>query len=698
MPASSAARNLHRIDDFEALDGPVTLVANYAGPATLATLSKALPGRKRFILPVTTVDSELAAMVGEGDRLLQLPADVDLATALAKDDKSEGEHQVVFFQRLPRPPLGLGELDPLALEVAASYSAGLLMPVCVVASSHTRYAVATAPARELAAPAELGADAKQDWANVELTRLFERAAYRSWRPQQSLAHAVVAAARDYGMKHEMFTQTLPVTTVINYRRLLTGAFALGAELGKRHAPGSRIALMLPTSAGAAVAFCACHVAGLVPVMLNFSSGNANILSACSTAQVKEVLTARAMLKKLPAAKSAADALAKEGQTVTCLEDMRDGLSLPAKLTALARSFFPEAALAALGGGRREAGHEAVVLFTSGSEGVPKGVALSHGNLLANCSQILSRVAFGPEDRIFNSLPLFHSFGLLGGLSIPLIGGIHTLQFPSPLLYKEIPVELRKFQATILFSTSTFFGKYGATATAEDLASLRLMFAGGEKLQPGVRSLWEDKFNKHILEGYGVTETSPGLAVSLAHLERIGSPGILLAEVDHRLAPVDDIADGGVLEVAGPNVMLGYILADSPGVVQPPADGWYSTGDVVRFDELGYPFIVGRLKRFAKIAGEMVPLGRVEEALHALVGDEPLAVLARQDKERGESLLLLCQDASIDRAKAQQALAKAELPELWAPRAVVVVDEVPLLPTGKVNYPAAQALADEQAGG
>ena len=687
----------NRLEDYKALTGLATLVANYNGPDTLAKLSHALKGSKRFIIPVEALDPALARLVGPDDRVFQMRAPGDMQRLLSSDSRTGQEHQVVFFQKLPRPPMGLGDIDPLALEVAAVFSDGMIMPVCHAQASEMRHEVSCAPAAQLKLPEGLSDEAKQDWANIRLTTLFEEAAYRSWRSHPTLPHAIVAAARTHGMRHEIFTQVLPSPAQVNYRKLLTGAFALGGVLAKRHAPGTHVALMLPTSIGATVAFCACSFAGLVPVMLNFTSGVANIVSACNTAVVKEVLTARAMLAKLPAAQSASDALASEGFTVTCLEDMRDGLSLGSKLVALARSFLPGPGLTAIGGGGRKSSDEAVVLFTSGSEGAPKGVVLSHLNLLSNCIQVFSRVPFSTLDRIFNSLPLFHSFGLVGGLSIPLLGGIRTLQFPSPLMYKEIPVELRKFCATIMFSTSTFFGKYAHFGTSEDYSTLRLAFAGGEKLQSSVRELWEQKFSKKILEGYGVTETSPVLAVSLSHLERLGSPGLMLAQVKHRLKKVPEIEKGGTLEVSGPNVMMGYLMAEDPGVVKPLAQGWHSTGDVVEFDDSGFPFIVGRLKRFAKIAGEMVPLGQVEEALHSLGGDDPIAVLAVQDPKRGESLVLLSQTDGIDRARAQRALAAAGLPELWAPRSVVKVDEVPLLPTGKIDYPQAQALAEKTAG-
>src|SRR6185503_7612062 len=262
--------------------------------------------------------------------------------------------------------------------------------------------------------------------------------------------------------------------------------------------------------------------------------------------------------------------------------------------------------------RERANDPAVVLFTSGSEGTPKGVVLSQRNLLANRHQLGSVVDFSPRDIVFNALPVFHSFGLTGGLLLPLLAGVRVFLYPSPLHYRTVPELAYGVNATILFGTDTFLAGYARVADNYDFYSVRYVFAGAERVKPETRRVWFEKFGIRILEGYGATETAPGLAVNTPMHFKAGTVGRLLPGIEHRLEAVPGIDASGRLSVAGPNVMLGYLRAENPGVLQPPVDGWYDTGDIVDIDADGFVTIKGRVKRFAKIAGEMVPLGAVEE--------------------------------------------------------------------------------------
>jgi acyl-[acyl-carrier-protein]-phospholipid O-acyltransferase/long-chain-fatty-acid--[acyl-carrier-protein] ligase len=334
----------------------------------------------------------------------------------------------------------------------------------------------------------------------------------------------------------------------------------------------------------------------------------------------------------------------------------------------------------------------VVLFTSGSEGTPKGVVLSHRNLLANRVQLSARIDFSPRDRVFNVLPVFHSFGLTGGLLLPLLSGIQTFLYPSPLHYRIVPELVYDRNATILFGTDTFLAGYARAAHPYDFYSLRYVFAGAERLRAETRRTWSEKFGLRIFEGYGATETAPVLACNTPMHFKAGTVGRLLPGIRHRLEPVPGVAEGGRLQVQGVNIMLGYLRAERPGELEPPTDGWYDTGDIVSFDEDGYITIQGRAKRFAKVAGEMVSLTAVEEQVAALWPEHHHAVVAVEDPRKGEQLVLVTENPTAERGALQAHIQAGGGSELMIPRQVVPVERLPLLGTGKTDYVAVQALA------
>ena len=340
----------------------------------------------------------------------------------------------------------------------------------------------------------------------------------------------------------------------------------------------------------------------------------------------------------------------------------------------------------------------MILFTSGSEGTPKGVVLSHANILANCNQLAARVAFSGRDVVFNALPVFHSFGLTGGLLLPLLNGIKVFLYPSPLHYRIVPEMVYDTNATILFGTDTFLAGYARVAAAYDFYSVRYLFAGAERVKDETRRVWMEKFGIRILEGYGATETAPVLAVNTPMHCKSGTVGRLLPGIEHRLEPVPGIAEGGRLVVRGPNVMLGYLRTERPGQLEPPAEGWYDTGDIVVIDELGYVRIVGRAKRFAKIGGEMVSLGTVENGAATLWPESQHAVVAIPDERKGEQLVLITTRADAGRAELLGHFRGLGLAELLVPRTILTVERVPLLGSGKTDYGAAQRLAEASAAG
>jgi acyl-[acyl-carrier-protein]-phospholipid O-acyltransferase/long-chain-fatty-acid--[acyl-carrier-protein] ligase len=341
--------------------------------------------------------------------------------------------------------------------------------------------------------------------------------------------------------------------------------------------------------------------------------------------------------------------------------------------------------------------EAIILFTSGSEGMPKGVSLSHTNLLSNIAQTCERLDFNHHDRFFIALPMFHSFGLTVGCLLPLVQGICFRLFPSPLLVKAIPESIRQHQSTVLFGSSSLLHQWGRNAQTEDFASLRYVIAGAEKLQPSVRLDWQQRFGIDILEGYGVTETSPVIAVNTYQDHVAGSVGRLVQGMSAKLVSVEGLAEGGRLWVRGPNVMRGYYLPMLPGQLTPLAqacgDGeWYDTGDLARFDDTQHLIILGRQKRFAKVGGEMVSLELTEQLARASDEQYQYAAVSVSNVGKGERIVLVTTNPRISRVDLAVQCKLLGISELALPRDFVVVDALPMLASGKLDLVALSKLA------
>ncbi len=476
---------------------------------------------------------------------------------------------------------------------------------------------------------------------------------------------------------------------LSYDRLIIGARLLARQIAPFTAPGEAVGVILPNVSPTAAVFFALQAGGRVATMLNYSAGAAHLESACDTACVRTVITARAFVAQAKL-ESAIARLEASGRRVLWLEDLSANIGPLAKLGAAGmerlRGLAPRS--------ERDPDSPAVILFTSGSEGAPKGVALSHRNILSNCAQVAACIDFNPTDKVLNALPLFHSFGLTGGMLLPMLNGVRTLLYPNPLHYGAIPAFAYDASATILFGSDTFLSGYGRAAQPYDFYSLRYIFAGAEPVKAETRARFAEKFGLRILEGYGVTECAPVVAVNTPMHFKAGSVGRVLPGVQTRIEPVAGVEADGRLFVRGPNVMLGYYLNAAPGVLQPLEGGWHDTGDVVSVDESGFVTIRGRVKRFAKIGGEMVSLSAVEgfAAQAWPAGDH--AAVARPDPRKGEELVLFTTTPGAA-AKDLSSWGRSHgVPELSLPRDVRIVDAIPLLATGKTDYVALNALALE----
>jgi acyl-[acyl-carrier-protein]-phospholipid O-acyltransferase/long-chain-fatty-acid--[acyl-carrier-protein] ligase len=538
------------------------------------------------------------------------------------------------------------------------------------------------PPVKLAVDEALRGKARRNAAGAALQDVMIDALVKTAMLDQTLFEGLAHAYRDRDTGKPIIEDALG--TKLTYRKLILGAQVLSCRLSQGTEVGENVGVLLPNSAGVAVVFMALQTIGRVPAMLNFSAGPVSVLSAIKTAQARTVLTSRAFIEKGKLDKLIAAIV--PAANIVYLEDVRGTIGIGDKIAGLLAGTNPRIA--------RKADDPAVILFTSGSEGTPKGVVLSHRNILANAAQSLARVDANANDKVFNVLPVFHSFGLTGGTIMPLLAGIPIFMYPSPLHYRIVPELIYQTGSTILFGTDTFLTGYARSAHAYDFRTLRLIVAGAEAVKERTRQVYMERYGIRLLEGYGVTETAPVLAMNTAMANRQGTVGRLSPLMQYKLDPVPGIDEGGRLSVRGPNVMLGYLRAENPGVLEPPPDGWYDTGDIVTVDTAGFITIKGRAKRFAKIAGEMVSLSAVEAIAAALWPQAISVAVALPDPRKGERVVLLTTQKGADRAAMQREAKAKGASELSVPGSVLVVEKVPLLGSGKTDYVAATTMAKE----
>lgn len=487
-------------------------------------------------------------------------------------------------------------------------------------------------------------------------------------------------------------------TIATYDTLVMASLALGNALRKGTAAGEPVGIMLPTSLGAVIAFFALSAFGRVPTMLNFSTGATGVLSAVRTAKVKRIITARKFID-LAKLDDMVTELSSKAEIIY-LEDVKEHLNVFDKAVAAVDKLSPNFLTRGIGSRfwsnltskQSVCDRPAVILFTSGTEGEPKGVALSHFNILINIEQARNHVPLYTTDVMFDALPMFHCFGLNTGVILPLMLGFKTVLHPTPLQPKEISRRIRETGATILLSTDTFLSQYVRAGEDGDLNKLRIVACGAERVRDETRQLVHRKSSLDILEGYGLTEASPLAAINQPGANHAGTIGHLLPGMEARLEPVQGIPNAGRMLIRGPNVMLGYIRSDNPGVIQPPRDGWHDTGDVVHIDEDGFISIKGRLKRFAKIGGEAVSLAVVENIALALWPDFSHAAISMPDGRKGEHIVLLTTNPEADRVDLVGWAQNHGAPELAVPKRIIRVDAIPVLGTGKIDYTCIEKMA------
>lgn len=546
------------------------------------------------------------------------------------------------------------------------------------------------PATQLEMPQAPSARLRRRKAGDALRRLMQDMLFAS-RPQQSLYSALCDAIEIHGRRHRLVEDIKQIE--YSYHDLLKMALML-ARLTLRATPGlgpgERIGLLLPNMAPTLALIFGLSARRRVPAMLNYTAGADGLQAACTAATIKVIVSSHAFVEQARLAEKLA---ALTGVRLIYLEEFGATATIADRLWLAGYAlWFPRAFEIPV-----SPEDAAVVLFTSGSEGKPKGVVLPHRALLANIAQIHAVIDFSPDDKVLNTLPIFHAFGLTGGALLPLLSGAGLFLYPSPLHYRIIPELAYDRACTILFGTSTFLANYGKFANPYDFYRTRYVIAGAEPLAASVRELWFEKFGLRIYEGYGATETAPVMAVNTPMAYRSGTVGQLLPGIEFRLVAVPGIERGGVLHVRGANVMAGYLKVDSPGVLQAPSSsegaGWYETGDIVEIDEDHFVRIVGRVKRFAKIAGEMVSLEAVEKLATAASPDRAHAASTQPDAAKGEALVLFSTDSALSREALEAKAKELGIPALAVPHKIVVLEKLPALGSGKVDYLALKQLAE-----
>lgn len=611
------------------------------------------------------------------------------------DEVKQGKRVVIFPEGRITTTGSLMKIYPGPAMIADKSDAQIL-PVCLDGSQYSLFSrfgnqlktrpqskitITIQPPITLDVPAHIKGRARRQSAARRMYDIMVSMKYESGRLNETLFDSLLDAQRLVGRGKKIVEDMN--RKPLSFGAFLTAVFVLGKQFAKQNKPGDFVGFMLPNSTAAAAAFFGLRAFNLTPCMLNFSTGVKNMLSCCKAAQIKKVYTSRDFIVR-GGLNELAQKMSEADITLIYLEDIQKQLSLWDKLLGSVMSFFPRRYYKHIRG-KVAPQDPAVVLFTSGSEGTPKGVVLSHENIQANRLQLQSVLDFGLKDKVFNAMPIFHSFGLTGGMLLPLLSGVPVFFYPSPLHYRIVPELIYDTNATIMFGTDTFLNGYAKMAHPYDFYSIRLAVVGAEKLKEETLKTYYDTFGVRIMEGYGATETAPALAVNTPMYFKRGTVGRILPGISWKLEPVPGVEDGGRLLVKGRNIMTGYLRESNPGVLEPPQDGWYDTGDIVHIDDNGFVRILGRAKRFAKVAGEMISLSAVETELNALWPGKMNAVVNIPDEKKGEQLILFTTQKDAQRKDILDYFKAKGLSELAVPKTVRVLEEMPLMGTGKVDY-------------
>jgi acyl-[acyl-carrier-protein]-phospholipid O-acyltransferase/long-chain-fatty-acid--[acyl-carrier-protein] ligase len=524
----------------------------------------------------------------------------------------------------------------------------------------------------------------------------------------NLAYEILRGLKKNGNSAAFIDGNAEKDAELRFDKLLAAAIALSKHL-KKETTKKRVGIILPPGKGGIVANVAVLLAGKVPVNLNFTAGDKAVASCIKQADMDKFITADAFVQKIQ------NFTWPPNRDLIMLDRLLPTLKGKVILWLGLSKLIPTGLLASMLGVSKKGGtEEAVLLFTSGSSGDPKGVVLSHRNLLANVNQFGSRIDLKSTDKVLGCLPLFHSLGCTVTMWYPLIEGISVVTYPSPLDVPKLAELIEEHQINLLLATPTFLRGYLRRAKKEQLTSLKMVVTGAEKLPKKVAETFEEKFGHPVLEGYGLTETAPVTNFNVHDPEdrgdadkhpvipnrRFGSVGLFIPGIAVRITDPDTheplpIHSSGMIWLRGANIFEGY--PNQPDkTAEVMQNGWFMTGDIGRVDEDGFLYIEGRLSRFSKIGGEMVPHETVEDLINKALGlgedERKIAIVGVPDEAKGEALILLSSDPDIDLHELRVKLTKEGIPALWIPKKMIDVDEIPILASGKLDIKGCDALA------
>lgn len=533
-------------------------------------------------------------------------------------------------------------------------------------------------------PEEIKGKARRKIATDQLRAIMEDIRMSALLRHQSLPEML----HDAFMGHSEAAPAIidPLGNAFSRKKLNLGAAAFSRVLQRETCENERVGVLLPGIAPAAIVLMGLWRAGRVPAILNPTLGPAPMLSSIRTGHLKTILSSRDFVAKAKL-EDVIEHLQAEGLRIIWTDDLKKKVSGFDKLCALRASRRAVDVIT-------EERAPAAILYTSGTEGDPKGVVLTHEGLVANIAQLRARTDISSRDRVLSAMPLFHSFGLTGGLLLPLVAGSSLMIYPSPLHYRVIPQLAYDHQATLVFGTDTFLAGWAKRAEPADFASLRAAIAGAEAVKDTTRTVWAEKFGVRLLEGYGATEAGPVIALNTPDANKSGTVGRLLPGIRIRQEAVPGLK-GGQLHIQAPNLMAGYLLPGNTGEITGMESGWYDTGDVVSIDEEGFVSISGRVKRFAKVGGEMVSLSACEALASKTWPDHQVAAITRKDERKGEKVIMVTTAPGATRKDIQAMGRDTGIAEIQIPSEVLVVANIPLLASGKTDYPGLGRMLEAQ---
>lgn len=677
---------------LEETSAPVVVMPQFSSYFDPALFGQHVPGDPLVIIPPSVARRKLFSSHMTRFRFETVdaadPTSIKTIVKLIKENRC-----TVIFPELAPSSDGLpGRVSDAAAAAIASTEA-VVIPARAVNSQYTMFSPASRRINCVAPPpVRLHFGERMSFAGMtrEAARLAIERALRDVMAESeiqdcTLYDSLVDAGRKWGW-HRTFSIE-PDGSRLKRKDFLLRVELLAGVFDKMGAEGERIGIMLPNTAMTLASIIGMQHAGRIPAMINFSMGSRALLSCCAAVSATKIVSSRRFVSE-GKFEPLVEAMEAGGVKFVYLEDLVAAVPKRDKLSAAAAAF-----IARTRSNRREdvdRGKVAIVLFTSGSEGAPKAVALTYANFQANIAQVRATLPFLSTDVMLAVLPMFHSYGLSTGVLMPIEAGMAIAFYPTPLHYKNIPHYASDVGATVLLGTNSFLAGYAKSADSFDFSVMKTVVCGGDKLRESTASLWRNKFGIRILEGYGVTECSPVVGVNRRGRYKFGSIGQCLPLIETSLKPVEGVEGAGRLVLRGPNIMAGYMQPD--GSLVAPEDGAYDTGDICSIDDEGYITIEGRAKRFAKIGGEMISLAHIEEAAQEMWPDDALAVVSIADEAKGEQLVMLTERKDAVREELRVGLTSRGLPEIAVPKRVVYVEALPRIGVGKTDYTAAAKIA------